>query len=298
MLERLLDESHPRLGRATTARCEPLVTSLVALIRSADRHAVGDAAAAEATTPVETLQLLSPVTAPCRIVAQMTDYVAHVKDSGPDPATVPLTFFREASGSITGPDGEVIRAPHVRLLDCEVEIGLVIGRSLPVSTVVGADGADGADDAELLVTNDVSARDIQLPQARCYEAKSYLTPSPVGPRLTLLVNGEVRQGSSVADMIYGPAQALQARAGLHQLGPGDHVFTGSPGGTALQAPPKAVEMAGALLPAVLKWEILFRRQAGSPRHLSLGDVVEAGVRTPDGVLALGPQRLALRAAAA
>ena len=93
----------------------------------------------------------------------MTNYASHVTDAGMNPATIPLTFFRKASGSITGPHGEVVRPAHVRLLDYEVEIGLVIGRPVPVGTAITEDNlADYV--AGLVVTNDVSARDVQLPQ--------------------------------------------------------------------------------------------------------------------------------------
>lgn len=278
-----------------------------------DRAAVDAAAAGAPTATIDALDLLAPVTAPCRVVAQMTNYVSHVKDSGMNPATVPLTFFRKASGSITGPQGEVQRPAHVRLLDYEVEIGLVIGRALPVGTEV--DVADAARYiAGLVVTNDVSARDVQLPKTQFYEAKSYPTFTPVGPRLVLLddgeferfadlrltlrVNGETRQDSTVADMIYSPAQALRTLAGFQQLDPGDLVLTGTPGGTALKAPPKPVELVGALLPPALKWKIFFRGQGRNPRYLQPGDVVEAEVRTPDGALDLGTQRVVVRDAGA
>src|SRR5579863_5787878 len=71
----------------------------------ADRTAIGAAsmAPAEETVPVDNLSLLSPITTPCRIVAQMTNYASHAKDAGMDPESVPLTFFRKASGSISGP---------------------------------------------------------------------------------------------------------------------------------------------------------------------------------------------------
>jgi 2-keto-4-pentenoate hydratase/2-oxohepta-3-ene-1,7-dioic acid hydratase in catechol pathway len=260
-----------------------------------DRAAVDAAAAGAPTATIDALDLLAPVTAPCRVVAQMTNYVSHVKDSGMNPATVPLTFFRKASGSITGPQGEVQRPAHVRLLDYEVEIGLVIGRALPVGTEV--DVADAA-----------------RPKTQFYEAKSYPTFTPVGPRLVLLddgeferfadlrltlrVNGETRQDSTVADMIYSPAQALRTLAGFQQLDPGDLVLTGTPGGTALKAPPKPVELVGALLPPALKWKIFFRGQGRNPRYLQPGDVVEAEVRTPDGALDLGTQRVVVRDAGA
>ena len=56
-----------------------------------------------------------------------------------DPKKVPLTFFRKASGSISGPFDDIVKPEHVRLLDYEVEIGLVIGRDIPVGTTITAD---------------------------------------------------------------------------------------------------------------------------------------------------------------
>lgn len=186
---------------------------------------------------------MSPVTAPCRVVAQMTNFASHVKDAGMDPNTIPLTFFRKASGSITGPFDDIVKPDHVRFLDYEVEIGLVIGRELPVGAAVSeanlANYIAGA-----VVTNDVSARDIQLPKTQFYESKSYPTFTPVGPALVLLdadelkrfgdlrlqlrVNGEVRQDMRVdGDMIYPPVQALQALARFQRLDPGDLVLTGT-----------------------------------------------------------------------
>jgi 2-keto-4-pentenoate hydratase/2-oxohepta-3-ene-1,7-dioic acid hydratase in catechol pathway len=104
----------------------------------ADRAAIEAAAALEGSTPVEELALLSPVTAPCRVVAQMTNFRSHIKDAGMRPETTPLTFFRKASGSISGPSDDVVRPSHVRFLDYEVEIGLVLGKELPVGTALSA----------------------------------------------------------------------------------------------------------------------------------------------------------------
>ena len=102
----------------------------------ADRAAIEAAAAGTDVVPRQSLSLISPVTRPCRVVAQMTNFESHVKDAGMDPASIPLTFFRKASASITGPFDEIVKPPHVRLLDYEVEIGLVIGRPIPVGTSI------------------------------------------------------------------------------------------------------------------------------------------------------------------
>jgi 2-keto-4-pentenoate hydratase/2-oxohepta-3-ene-1,7-dioic acid hydratase in catechol pathway len=273
-----------------------------------DRAAV-DAAGAD-TVDLDGLQLVSPVTRPCRVVAQMTNFESHVRDAGMDPATIPLTFFRKASASINGPFDDIVRPRHVSLLDYEVEIGLVIGHQMPVGTEVSdANLADFI--AGLVVTNDVSARDIQLPQTQFYEAKSYPTFTPVGPELVLLsadelkrfgelrlrlrVNGKERQNALVeGDMLYRPLQALQSLTQFQELAPGDLVLTGTPVGTALSAPPKPVQIIGNLLPPAVKWKAFFKSQANNPKYLKHGDVVEASVATDDGSIDLGTQHATVR----
>ena len=277
-----------------------------------DRAAVEAARSAAATTDVASLALLSPVTKPCRVVAQMTNFASHVRDAGMDPKSIPLTFFRKSSASISGPVDAIVKPRHVRFLDYEVEIGLVIGREIPVGTTISeTELADCI--AGLVVTNDVSARDIQLPQTQFYEAKSYPTFTPVGPALVLLegdelsrfgdlrlrltVNGEVRQDALVkGDMLYRPLQALQSLTRFQDLAAGDLILTGTPVGTALSAPPKPVEIISRLLPPAVKWKAFFKSQDANPKYLKGGDVVEASVRTDDGVIDLGSQRMTVAAA--
>lgn len=284
---------------------------------STTRDLLGDRAAIAAASTsgaapvaVDTLSLVSPVTAPCRVVAQMTNFVSHVKDSGMDPDTVPLTFFRKASGSINGPNDDIVKPAHVRFMDYEVEIGLVIGRELPVGTAL-TDADLPHYVAGLVVTNDISARDVQLPKTQFYEAKSYPTFTPVGPALVLLdadefqrfgelrlqlsVNGEVRQNSAVSgDMIYRPLRALQELTRFQRMDVGDLLLTGTPAGTALSAPPKPIEIIGSLLPPAMKWKAFFKSQAKNAKYLHDGDIVEASVATDDKAIDLGVQRAVVR----
>ncbi|OBG66479.1 fumarylacetoacetate hydrolase family protein [Mycobacterium sp. E3339] len=290
------------------ARIQTEATSTAALL--ADRAAIESAAASTDLVAVDTLALISPVTRPCRVIAQMTNFESHVKDAGMDPASTPLTFFRKASASINGPFDDIVKPQHVRFLDYEVEIGLVIGRAVPVGTTI-SDANLSEFIAGLVVTNDVSARDIQLPQTQFYEAKSYPTFTPVGPELVLLnadelkrfgdlrlrlsVNGEERQNGLVeGDMLYRPLEALQSLTQFQELAPGDLVLTGTPVGTALSAPPKPMQFIGNLLPPAVKWKMFFSRQEANPKYLHDGDVVEASVATDDGAIDLGTQRTTIR----
>jgi 2-keto-4-pentenoate hydratase/2-oxohepta-3-ene-1,7-dioic acid hydratase in catechol pathway len=277
----------------------------------ADRPAVREAAASgEPGTPVVDLVALSPVTTPCRVVAQMVNYRSHARDSG-FKGDIPPAFFRKASGSVSGPGDAVVRPSHVKFLDYEIELGLVMGAPLPVGTVVEERDLPSYV-AGLVITNDISAREVQLTKTQFYESKSYPTFTPAGPYLSLLepedfahlldlrlklsVNGELRQDRTLADMIVRPAQALTLLARFQTLDAGDLLLTGTPGGTALKAPPKAVEKIGALLPPAVKWKAFFKSQAKNPHYLSPGDVITATIATPDGRIDLGEQRTPVAAA--
>ena len=292
-----------RLGlpAATTAE---LLASRAALAEAVGAAQAAAIAAPQDVVPAESVELLSPVTAPTRVVAQAVNYRSHALDSGMDPDSVPPVFFRKASHSITGPTGDIIRPPGVGFLDYEVELGLVIGAALPVGTKV-TDASLARYVAALVVTNDISARHIQLTKTQFYESKSYPTFTPAGPwltlvdaadlaslnslRLTLSVNGQVRQDSTAADMIVRPAQALTALARFQPLAPGDLLLTGTPGGTALKAPAKAIEKLAGLLPPAARWRLFFRREARNPRYLRDGDVIAATIGSADGRLNLGTQ---------
>jgi 2-keto-4-pentenoate hydratase/2-oxohepta-3-ene-1,7-dioic acid hydratase in catechol pathway len=281
-----------------------LLTDRAALDEAVQAAQAAAAAAPGDAVPAGSVELLSPVTAPARVVAQAVNYRSHALDSGMDPDTIPPVFFRKASHSLTSPAGDILRPPGVGFLDYEVELGLVIGTDLPVGTTV-TDTSLARYVAALVVTNDVSARQIQLTKTQFYEAKSYPTFTPAGPwltlvdaaglaeldslRLTLSVNGQVRQDSTVADMIARPAQALTLLARFQPMAPGDLLLTGTPGGTALKAPPKAAEKLAGLLAPATRWRLFFHREARNPRYLRDGDVIAATIGSADGQLNLGTQ---------
>ncbi|MFD3374852.1 MULTISPECIES: fumarylacetoacetate hydrolase family protein [unclassified Streptomyces] len=291
--------------RAVRIETKAVTTAELLADLAAVRETVREAAASGDTgTAVADLVALSPVTTPCRVVAQMVNYRSHARDSG-FTGDIPPTFFRKASGSVSGPGEAIVRPSHVKFLDYEIELGLVMGAPLPVGTVVTEQDLPSYV-AGLVLTNDVSARDVQLTKTQFYESKSYPTFTPTGPYLSLLepeefahlldlrlrlsVNGGLRQDRTLADMIVRPAQALTLLARFQTLAPGDLLLTGTPGGTALKAPPKAVEKVGALLPPAVKWKAFFRSQARNPHYLRDGDLITATIATPDGRIDLGEQR--------
>jgi 2-keto-4-pentenoate hydratase/2-oxohepta-3-ene-1,7-dioic acid hydratase in catechol pathway len=291
-----------RLGLAASTTAELLADR--AVLDEAVQAAQAAAAAPDDAVAGESVELLSPVTAPARVVAQAVNYRSHALDSGMNPRTVPPAFFRKASHSLTGPAGDILRPDGIGFLDYEVELGLVIGADLPVGTTV-TDTSLARYVAALVVTNDISARQIQLTKTQFYEAKSYPTFTPAGPwltlvdaadlaeldslRLTLSVNGQVRQDSTVADMIVRPAQALTLLARFQPMAPGDLLLTGTPGGTALKAPAKAAGKLAVLLPPDTRWRLFFQREARNPRYLRHGDVITATIGSADGRLSLGTQ---------
>jgi 2-keto-4-pentenoate hydratase/2-oxohepta-3-ene-1,7-dioic acid hydratase in catechol pathway len=230
-------------------------------------------------------------------------------ESGMDPDRAFNLLFTKSTASLSGPHDDIVRPAHVRLLDYEVELGIVLGKALTGPTEVTDENLADYIGA-FVVANDVSARDVQLPQGQWYKGKSYPSFCPVGPylcvpdphevsrwrelRLTLSVNGEPRQDSPAGDMVFGPAATLTELSGLERLGVGDLVLTGTPGGVALQPPPALVQRLAALLPEAKRWELFVTGQARRGGYLKPGDHVVAAIRTADGALNLGAQRNTVR----
>jgi 2,4-didehydro-3-deoxy-L-rhamnonate hydrolase len=254
------------------------------------------------------VKLLHPVPQ-ARVYCQGANYRSHMIESGMDPDRAFNMLFTKSTASLTGPDDDIVTPPHVRLLDYEVELGIVIGKAItdPV-TVTDAELADYV--GAFVVANDVSARDVQLPQGQWYKGKSYRTFCPVGPylcvpdpdevsrwrelRLTLAVNGRPRQDSLAGDMVFQPAQTLTEFSQLEEFEVGDLLLTGTPGGVALHPPNATVQRIVGLLPEAKKWEMFVRGQARSSAYLKRGDRVTASIRTDDGALDLGTQHNTVR----
>ena len=86
-------------------------------------------------------------------------------------------IFSKADSSLCGATSEIVRPRDVKLLDYELELGLVIGTEI-------SEASDITDEnlhlyiAGLVIVNDVSARDVQLSQGQWLKGKSYRTFCP------------------------------------------------------------------------------------------------------------------------
>lgn len=136
---------------------------------------------------VNDVKVLSPVTRPTRLLCQGANYGSHREEggiSGEKPAY--NLIFRKEDSSIIGTNEDVICPPHVKLLDYELELGLVVGKALSEPKEFKTDEELYPYIQGLVITNDISARDIQMLQGQWYKSKSYRTFTPIGPYLYVL----------------------------------------------------------------------------------------------------------------
>ena len=166
---------------------------------------------------LNTLEFLSPVTTPCRIFCQGANYRQHMIESGLNPDAKAFNmFFTKSDASIAPAVGTVQRPPHVLLLDYEIELALVFRRPIQSPVSVTRDTLKDYVFAAA-IANDISARDVQIPQTQFFKGKSYRGFCPIGPWLTVLepqeltlldtldlrlsVNGELRQSDTTANLV-------------------------------------------------------------------------------------------------
>ena len=256
--------------------------------------------------------LLSPVTAPCRVICQGANYRQHMIESGLDPDAKTFNmFFEKSDASVAPPVGEVRPPAHVRLLDYEIELGLVVRAEVTGPRMVTPDDLHELIFG-LVIANDISARDVQLPQMQFYKGKSYRGFCPVGPYLTvperdefslinellltLAVNGELRQNDSTRNLVFKPSETLAELTTFSDLSPGDLILTGTPAGCALRVPPPPLRRLMQLLPERVLWKAFVKAQQKRPWYLKPGDRMTLNIRSKDGRLDLGEQQTLVRAA--
>jgi len=114
--------------------------------------------------PLSDVKLLSPVTAPCQIICQGKNYLDHMLETGVKPSPQGKNIlFTKADSALAPPLGSIHRPKGVRLLDYEIELGIVIGAPIDGPKQISENNLSEYV-AGLVIANDISARDIQVPQ--------------------------------------------------------------------------------------------------------------------------------------
>lgn len=179
-----------------------------------------------------------PLERPGKIVAVGLNYRGHADEQGAKPPERPLLFAKWAT-ALVGP-GEPIVLPAISSsIDYEAELGVVIGERVKGVRAEDALAAVGA----YVCANDVTARDLQRADRQFTRSKSLDTFCPVGEpvpasavpdpqalRIRCLVNGELRQDATTADMIFSVAELIAFVSEAITLEPGDLLLTGTPPG--------------------------------------------------------------------
>jgi len=191
-----------------------------------------------------------PIGRPSKIVCIGVNYRDHAADSGAEIPKEPIIFFK-ATSSIVGPDDPVVIPRNSHKVDWEVELAVVIGSRAKYV----ARGEAGRHVAGYLLHNDYSEREFQLERGgQWVKGKSADTFAPLGPFLVtsdeipnpgalgmwLSVNGEMRQKSTTANMIFDVAHLVSYVSQFMTLLPGDVISTGTPTGVALGMKPSPV----------------------------------------------------------
>ncbi|MFZ5826121.1 MAG: fumarylacetoacetate hydrolase family protein [Bacillota bacterium] len=185
------------------------------------------------------LQLGPPVPAPSKLICIGLNYRKHALESKMAIPTSPVVFSKFAN-AIAGPGDEIPLPGCAQEYDYEAELVAVIGRrARNVSVAEALDYVLG-----YCNSNDLTARDLQFRTSQWLLGKSLDRFMPLGPYLVtadqmgdpqalqirLWLNGELRQESSTADMIFSVAEVVSYLSQHMTLEPGDLISTGTPEG--------------------------------------------------------------------
>lgn len=194
--------------------------------------------------------LLAPVEMP-RVFGVGLNYVAHIAEVGARTPTIPL-FFMKPSTTVVGPGEPIVYPREGQNVHFEAELAVVIGKRArrvtkdeALSVVLGYSCA-----------NDVSERVIQkaeMNQGALLVGKGFDSFNPLGPviatdldpsdlKVSARVNGETRQASTTADLLFGVADLVSYLSQAMTLLPGDVIITGTPSGVGPVVPGDVVEI--------------------------------------------------------
>ncbi|MCZ2403749.1 fumarylacetoacetate hydrolase family protein [Paenarthrobacter sp. Z7-10] len=206
----------------------------------------GAAVATGERVPLRGARLLPPAT-PMNVVG-----MAH--NTGPADRNLPAQAFFKPARALTGPGSAIPIPPGIGRVDAEAELAVVIGRT--ARHLTPADALRHV--LGFTLSNDVTARDLQVSDPLWTTAKGFDGWTPLGPwletgldpsevQLTLSINGVPLESGSTANLARSVVEVLVYITSFMTLGPGDVVLTGAPGEVGRIQPGDRVSISSPLL---------------------------------------------------
>jgi acylpyruvate hydrolase len=196
---------------------------------------------------LDEVKVESPVTEPGKIICVGHNYREHILEMKRELPPFPVVFAKFAN-TVIGPQDDIPFYPISEQLDYEAEFAFVIGkRARNVSQAEALDYVAG-----YTIANDVTYRDIQRRTLQWLQGKTVEGSAPMGPWLitsdelqnpsglevVLTVNGEERQRSNTANLVFSVQYLVEFLSNLMTLEPGDVILTGTPGGVGVAREPQ------------------------------------------------------------
>lgn len=202
----------------------------------------------------EEVRLGPPIVRPSKIVCIGLNFRDHAAETGAKIPQEPVIFFKSTT-ALAGPNDRVMIPKGAFKVDWEVEFAIIIGKKASYVSVESAlDYVAG-----YALHNDYSERHFQIERGgQWVKGKSCDTFAPLGPflatrdeisnpgnlKMWLKVNGEIRQNSSTANMIFDTPTLVSYVSQFMTLLPGDVISTGTPAGVGLGMKPPQFLNAG------------------------------------------------------
>ena len=198
---------------------------------------------------LETTTLAPVIPQPRKIICVGLNFPAHQAEVGREPPKHP-SLFAKFSRALIGPR-DPIELPPAEVstqADWEVELAAIIGTPVRYATPRSAAGAI----AGYTVFNDISIRDWQMRTTQAMAGKTFEHTTPLGPalltsdevghaldlRMECLVNGQLMQSATTADMTFPAAEVVAYVSTILTLEPGDVIALGSPPGVGAARDPQ------------------------------------------------------------
>jgi acylpyruvate hydrolase len=215
------------------------------------KQAIDFALSTESSVPLifkkDEVKINAPVPNPGKMICVGHNYREHILEMKREIPPYPVIFAKFAN-TIIGPEDDIPLYPISEQLDYEAEFAFVIGKR--ARNVSQDDALHFV--AGYTIVNDITYRDLQRRTIQWLQGKSVDGSAPMGPwlvtsdeltdpsglEISLSVNGEERQRSNTANLVFSVQYLVEFLSNLMTLEPGDVILTGTPGGVGVARNPQ------------------------------------------------------------